>query len=36
MEPNFRAFLPLLLRAGVRFIVIGGGASIAHGLARTT
>jgi predicted nucleotidyltransferase len=36
IEPNFREILPMLMRAGVRFIVIGGGASIAHGLARTT
>jgi predicted nucleotidyltransferase len=36
MEPNFRQILPLLVDNGVRFIVIGGGAAIAHGLARTT
>lgn len=36
MEPNFREILPLLLQHKVRFIVIGGGASIAHGLARAT
>lgn len=36
MEPNFREILPLLLQHKVRFIVIGGGAAIAHGLARTT
>lgn len=36
MGPNFREFLPLLLQHNVRFIVIGGGAAIAHGLARTT
>jgi hypothetical protein len=36
MEPNFREILPLLLRHKVRFIVIGGGAAIAHGLARAT
>lgn len=36
MDPNFREILPLLLRYNVRFIVIGGGAGIAHGLARST
>src|SRR6516165_6625971 len=36
MNPNFREILPLLVRNGVRFIVIGGGAAIAHGLARPT
>jgi hypothetical protein len=36
MGPNFRAILPLLLANRVRFIVIGGGAAIAHGLARLT
>ncbi len=36
MEPNFREILPLLLGHHVRFIVIGGGAAIAHGLARAT
>jgi hypothetical protein len=36
MDPNFREILPLLIRHNVRFIVIGGGASIAHGLARST
>lgn len=37
MRPaNFEDFLPLLQRAGVEFIVIGGGAGIAHGLARLT
>jgi predicted nucleotidyltransferase len=36
MGPNFREILPLLIRHNVRFIVIGGGAAIAHGLARTT
>lgn len=34
--PNFREILPLLVRHNVRFIVIGGGAAIAHGLARLT
>ena len=36
MGPNFREILPLLLQHNVRFIVIGGGAAIAHGLARAT
>lgn len=36
MDPNFREILPLLLRHNVRFVVIGGGAGIAHGLARST
>ncbi len=36
MGPNFRELLPLLIDHGVRFIVIGGGAAIAHGLARAT
>lgn len=37
MRPaNFQELLPLLHRAGVEFIVIGGGAGIAHGLARLT
>jgi predicted nucleotidyltransferase len=36
MGPNFREILPLLIQHNVRFIVIGGGAAIAHGLARTT
>jgi predicted nucleotidyltransferase len=36
MEANFRALLPLLATHGVRFIVVGGGAAIAHGLARLT
>jgi hypothetical protein len=36
IEPNFREILPLLIRHNVRFVVIGGGAAIAHGLARTT
>jgi predicted nucleotidyltransferase len=33
---NFGAILPLLVANGVRFIVVGGGAAIAHGLARAT
>src|SRR5687767_3257780 len=36
MEPNFRELLPLLLRHQVRFILIGGGAALAHGAARIT
>ena len=36
MGPNFRDILPLLIRNHVRFIVIGGGAAIAHGSARAT
>jgi predicted nucleotidyltransferase len=36
MEANFGAILPLLARYGVKFIVIGGGAAIAHGSARLT
>jgi hypothetical protein len=36
MNPNFRKLLPLLVRGEVRFIVVGGGAGIAHGLARPT
>jgi predicted nucleotidyltransferase len=36
MGPNFRALLPLLVSHHVRFIVIGGGAAIAHGAARAT
>jgi predicted nucleotidyltransferase len=36
MGPNFRGILPLLASNNVRFILIGGGAAIAHGLARTT
>lgn len=35
-EPNFRELLPLLAGHGVRFIVVGGGAAIAHGVARAT
>ncbi len=33
---NFQELLPLLYRAGVEFIVIGGGAGVAHGQARLT
>ena len=36
MGPNFREILPLLVRNNVRFILIGGGAAIAHGSARLT
>jgi predicted nucleotidyltransferase len=36
MNPNFAEFLPLLARHQVKFIVIGGGAAIAHGSARVT
>lgn len=36
MDPNFKVILPSLIAADVRFIVIGGGAGIAHGLARAT
>src|SRR5437762_5456631 len=36
MEANFGAILPLLTRYGVKFIVVGGGAAIAHGSARLT
>lgn len=33
---NFAYFLPQLAKHRVNFVLIGGGASIAHGLARTT
>jgi predicted nucleotidyltransferase len=36
VAPNFSAILPLLVRSGVQFIVIGGGAALAHGSARLT
>jgi predicted nucleotidyltransferase len=36
MGPNFRGLLPLLLEHQVRFILIGGGAAMAHGSARLT
>jgi predicted nucleotidyltransferase len=36
MGPNFREILPWLTSNNVRFILIGGGAAIAHGLARVT
>ena len=36
MTANFGELLPLLINRGVQFIVIGGGAAIAHGSARLT
>ncbi len=36
MGPNFREILPVLVQNDVRFIVIGGGAALAHGAARLT
>ena len=33
---NFEQFLPRLSSCGVKYILIGGGAAIAHGLARAT
>ncbi len=33
---NFEKFLPRLSSYGVRYILIGGGAGIAQGLARAT
>src|SRR5215207_5648620 len=36
MAPGFDEILPLLTAHQVRFIVIGGGAAIAHGSARAT
>lgn len=33
---NFAQFLPKLTSYGVQYILIGGGAAIAHGLARAT
>src|SRR5262245_50581306 len=33
---NFEQIIPVLYRGGVDFIVIGGGAALAHGLARAT
>ena len=35
-NPNFEEFLPLLLKHKVKFILIGGGAAMAHGSARAT
>lgn len=36
MNPNFSELLPLLANHGVEFILVGGGAAIAHGSARMT
>lgn len=36
VDANFREILPLLVRHDIRFIVIGGGAAVAYGLARST
>ncbi len=36
MVANFREILPLFARNQVRFILIGGGAAIAHGSAKAT
>ncbi len=36
MTANFDQLLPILAKADVQFIVIGGGAAVAHGLARAT
>ena len=36
MAANFPEILPLLLNHGVRFILIGGGAAMAHGSPRLT
>ncbi len=36
MNANFDQILPLLVKHGVKFILIGGGAAIVHGSARTT
>ncbi len=36
MTANFREIIPLLSKAQVQFIVIGGGAAIIHGAARAT
>jgi predicted nucleotidyltransferase len=35
-NPNFKEILPLLLKHRVKFILIGGGAALAHGSARAT
>ena len=35
-DPNFEELLPLLLKHQVKFILIGGGAAMAHGSARAT
>jgi hypothetical protein len=36
MTANFSELLPLLINHEAHFIVIGGGAAIAHGSARLT
>jgi hypothetical protein len=36
MNPNFAELLPLLARHDVQFVLIEGGAAIAHGSARVT
>ena len=36
MTANFDQVLTLLAEHGVRFVLIGGGAAIAHGSARAT
>jgi hypothetical protein len=36
MSANFREILPLLIKNGIHFVVVGGGAAIAHGAARST
>lgn len=36
MTPSFRDLLPLLAANKVEFIVVGGGAAIAHGAGRAT
>lgn len=36
MNPNFRQLLPALVEHQVEFILIGGGAALAHGSARAT
>jgi hypothetical protein len=36
MTANFQQLLPTLTQSNVRFILIGGGAAIAHGAARAT
>jgi hypothetical protein len=36
MESNFDEILPLLVANQVEFILIGGGAAIAHGSVRLT
>lgn len=36
MTANFSQILPLLVQNGIRFVVVGGGAAVAHGSARST